>query len=587
MGVLRFSYILPRLLLLVVLLAAAEIGSGYIAHWAIERGGELAIGARVEVGRSEVSLLKTRVQIEDLVVANPRSAFKNLLEARRIDIDFDSSALLRKKLIAPYGEITGIRFDTARATSGLLPESPPREASDGGKSWLNDEAAIYARNWLAGVEQRVTQDLRRELKSIDLAERLAERWPQQYESLRSGAERLKLNAKELAEQTKVAKLNPLRHIDFLTNLPNHTLGLRRQVDELHAQLATLPNTLKADRAAIAEARAHDERVLRDKLSIDAIDAESLTNYLLGEQIAAPLQEAIAWLKWARSVVPESKRELLATRDGLRGENIVFTSSPRQPDLWLQAIRLTGTATVSGQPLELVGSLRDVTSDPKLVGQPTVLELKSSEGLPIRIVATIDRTSDIPHDQILVDCEALPLAAMSLGINGPLALEVSPTTARVNVSLTLVGERLTGDIQFVQTGVRLLPRLRNERLRGDIENTLAESLGRIDQLATRIGIEGSLDRPRIKLWSNIGPVVSESTQRAVATLIERRASDALSLARTKVDEQVGRVESQLVAFQQEIAGELNGPGQVIAQLLGQQEGRPRDILGRLPQGTLFK
>lgn len=587
MGIFRFKYILPRLLLLMVLLAVAEVGTGYFTHWAIEQGGEAALGARVEVGSSQASLLKTRVQIEDLVVANPRSAFKNLLEARRIDIDFDSSALLRKKLIAPYGEITGIRFDTQRATSGLLPESPLRESSDDAKSWLNAEAAVYARNWLDGVEQRVTQDLRRELKSVDLAEELAERWPNQYDSLRAKSRQLKQDAKQLAEQAKIAKQNPLRHIEFLTNLPNQTTALRRQVDELHTQLASLPGTLDADRRAIAAARVHDERVLRDKLTMEAIDAETLTNYLLGEQIAAPLQDAVAWLKWARGLVPESNRKLIAERDQLRGENILFPGTRCHPDFWLRSIKLSGVADVSGQPLELVGTIRDVTSDPKLVGQPMVLELRSTEGMPIRIVATIDRTSDVPRDQILIDCEALPLAGMSLGKNGPLALTVSPTLANVNVSLTLVGERLTGDVQVVQRNVQLMPHVRNERLRGDIETTLTESLGSVDQLATRIGIEGTLDRPRIKLWSNLGPVVSESTQRVVTTLVERRASAAINSARAKVDDQVGRVESQLVAFQHEIAAELGGPAQVVAQLLGQQPGGPLDQLGRLPQGSLFK
>jgi uncharacterized protein (TIGR03545 family) len=587
MQILRLTYVVPRLLLLLVLLAIAEVGLGYATHWLIESAGQAAWGARVEVGSTKASLLQTRIQLESLVAANPQVALKNLIEAERIDIDFDSASLLRKKLIAPYGEITGIRFDTDRTTSGLLPESPPHDATEGKSSWLSDEAALYARNWLEGVEQRLSQDLRRDLQSIELAEQLAERWPEKYESLRARARQIKQDAKFLSDNAKIARQNPLRHIDFLTNLPNYAANLRRQVQELHTELASLPQLLASDREAIAAARVHDETLIRQRLAIDGIDADTLTNYLLGEQLAGPLQEAVAWLKWTRSTIPTNSRKIVAGNTQTRGKNIQFAGVTHRPDIWLQTLKVTGTANIGGLPTALKGTLRDVTSDPKIVGRPTVLEIESSGGLPLKVVASVDRTSQTSRDHVMIDCPEFPLPSMELGRRGPLGVSVSPTMARVNVSLTIVGDQLAGEVQFVQHGVILTPHIRNQRLRDEIEAPLADSLASIHQVATRISISGTLDRPRIKLWSNLGPAVAESTQQALRTIVHRRSGEVVADARAKVDAQIGRVEAHLASFQQQMAAELNAPSETIAQLLQQQVGGSLQEIGRLPAGSLFK
>jgi hypothetical protein len=217
----------------------------------------------------------------------------------------------------------------------------------------------------------------------------------------------------------------------------------------------------------------------------------------------------------------------------------------------------------------------------------VLEIESSGGLPLKVVASVDRTSQTSRDHVMIDCPEFPLPSMELGRRGPLGVSVSPTMARVNVSLTIVGDQLAGEVQFVQHGVILTPHIRNQRLRDEIEAPLADSLASIHQVATRISISGTLDRPRIKLWSNLGPAVAESTQQALRTIVHRRSGEVVADARAKVDAQIGRVEAHLASFQQQMAAELNAPSETIAQLLQQQVGGSLQEIGRLPAGSLFK
>src|SRR5690606_14582056 len=103
---LRLSYVVPRIAVLVVLYLLAEFGSGYAVRWGLTSGVSALVGAKVEIDHAKASLLETQLLLTDLQIANPKSPMKNLLEAERIELDFSTTQLLRKKLVAEYGIVS-------------------------------------------------------------------------------------------------------------------------------------------------------------------------------------------------------------------------------------------------------------------------------------------------------------------------------------------------------------------------------------------------------------------------------------------------------------------------------------------------
>ncbi len=202
MRFLRFSYIIPRLILLVLFVLATEIGSGYLLRWALVTGGESAVGARVDITSVKSSLLDTRVLVRNISVANPSKPMQNLFEADRIEVDFNSHALLRKKLIADYGVVSGLQLGTARQTSGSLPERSPTDASSPAANWASPIAKQYADAWLTDLDARLANDLEQQFESVRLAEALGQRWPQKYQQLESQALAIKTEAKKLEQDVR-------------------------------------------------------------------------------------------------------------------------------------------------------------------------------------------------------------------------------------------------------------------------------------------------------------------------------------------------------------------------------------------------
>lgn len=581
---LRLNYVVPRIALLVVLYLLAEVGSGYLVRWGIVTGGSAAVGAKVEVANAKASLLETQLQLTELKITNPQSPMKNLVEVDRIDLDFNTTALLRRKLVADYGIVSGIAFDTDRDHSGAIEKSP---ASNAQSSWLRLKSAKVATAWLDGVEDRLTTDIRSQLQSIQLAEQLSEKWPSRYQQLQSQAEAIKADARRLEEEWKTAKKNPLRHADFLTRVPQETTQLRRALRDIQAEIAALPNELKADREAVRTARLHDEAMIREFAQVEQIDPQALADYMLGQQVTGHLGEAVGWLRLARKFVPPSaKRVDRATSEG-RGTNVTFAGARRDPNVLVKLLRLEGTAQIAGQEFDLVGTLHNWSTDPVLVGEPTILDLKATGHLPLVVHGSFDRTGQTPRDHFVVRAHGIDVPPAQLGGKGPISIAMAPSTAELHLDFQLRGENLEGQIRLTHEALQLTPKTEIKKIGEPLQLALTSRLQGLNNSETAITLSGSLDAPEFAISSSLGTQLASAIQGAVAEVAQQQADQLLAQSRQQMDDRLAQLDSQLAKFRSKLDAELVAPGELVATLLGQPGKGPDQIGGLLPTGSLFK
>ncbi len=360
MRMFRWGYIVPRLVLLGLLMVFSEFGVSVLLKYGAEQAGQAATGARVEVGGAKASLLHTSASLSQIAVADPRDPMRNLLEADLLTLDLDSASALRKKAVVKEGELKGIRFGTPRQTSGELPQLEAEEAS-GGFSLPGLVGADATRQWIGSVQDRFTADI--QLESVRLAKELRVKWPAEYKQLEARSRQLQQEIKQLTAQVKEARDNPLRNVEFLQSVPIRVATLKSELTSIKERLTSLPSQVKADRQAVLAARQHDEQMLREKLAFGNMDADSLSAYLLGDQVAGPVSELVAWLRWARKLAPSGGEK---TKSSGRGVDVHFAGCRQTPDLLIRSLKLSGAARLAGRPLEFTGELSDITT------QPTVL-----------------------------------------------------------------------------------------------------------------------------------------------------------------------------------------------------------------------
>ncbi len=487
--------------------------------------------------------------------------------------------------------MTGIRFGTPRDTSGALP-GVKFAADKSSVPWLDEAAAKTARDWLDRLDQKFDRKLVDRLESIQLTEDLLQRWPQQSAQLESQAAALRQHTIDLRARVREARKNPLRHVDFLGHVPDQAETIRAEVAALSRDVENLPHLAEADRRAIVAAREHDEQLLRDEFQFDPIDANVLSAYLLQDRMTGPVGELLGWLHWIRRLVPTGDNQIDQPAANRRGHDILFTGCRPTPNLFIRTLHLEGNMGLAGQqPNDFFGTLTDVTDRPARHDQPMRLKINTRGSLPLEVQATIDRIGPVARDELLVDCGGLMLPKLRLGGSDKLRLSLAPTAATINIRITLDGDKLSGDVRLVQKQVEIKPSTSGELAYLHVDQELEKSLADVRSMDTRISIDGTLDEPKVRLQSDLGPAVASAMDRALARTVALYTREMLTQSQERVNRRLAEFDRQLADAQDELHPQLADSSQALDELATGADPGPRltvEHLGRLlPADSLFR
>jgi hypothetical protein len=220
-----------------------------------------------------------------------------------------------------------------------------------------------------------------------------------------------------------------------------------------------------------------------------------------------------------------------------------------------------------------------------------LRLATRGSLPLKLQATIDRTGPVARDQLLVDCGGIVLPKLQLGGTSRLGLSLAPTTATLNISITLEGEKLYGDVQVVQRHVQITPTVDEELAELRLDAELAETLGKVTALATRISLSGTLSEPKCRVWSNLGPAVAEALEHALARTADEYARTVLAESQQRVNVRLAQLDRQIADQQGALLPQLASAADALHELSADDVPTHRlsvEHLGRrLPADSLFR
>jgi hypothetical protein len=534
---LRWQFVTPRLLLCVVAALCVHFAAGRWVRSVAERTGKQLAGASVNVASARVSLSDGRVVLGAIRVANPCEAGQSWFTAEGCELEVAAAPLLTKQTIIPRARLSGVR---------LGPFSP---GGKGSSEWFNDHAVEAAVDRLNRIDDRFGEVLVGQLESVRRTADFCEAWPKEVAALDARAAELVRRAEELEKELGAASVNQLRHSHLLDETPAKVAGLRAELQSLSDDFDRLPDRLEEQRRLIIASRRHDEEFVRNKLHVDAIDAELLNAYLLREDVSRQLDGLMAWLRRMRQVAPAEPAE---HRAASRGQNVLFAGMRSSPNFLIRLLEMQGEATLASRPMEFRGFVTDVTTTPLLHAEPMRFRFCSKDSTPFEVRATIDRTGGRVWDELFVDCLEIPLDRQSLGRAEQLHLRLSPSRGSLTVSVSMDGDKLSGEIQLVRKQLQITPELSCNGKVMPIGGSLEQSPGQFDAMTTRVSLDGTIDQPRCTLWSNLGPVVAEALQNGLHNYAEARTGEILADARRQVDERLTELERQLAEHRERLA-----------------------------------
>ena len=571
MSFLRWSYIVPRLVLLLLLFFAAEFGVGMVTEWSLETYGSEAIGAKVDVAACEASLLNTRMTLKGIEVANPDAPLTNLVEADLLALEFDTSAALRKKAVAEHGKLEGLRFGGQRTTSGEWQRSGDESEPEFSEQPSNDEASQRVALWLEQLESRLDANFLDELQAPIVAKQIRHQWPQRAKQLQVKAADVQTRIAAMQELAVQAEQNPLRVLQSLRTAPQTIAQLKSDLALLSSEVQRLPEVAAKDKARIAAAREQDEQLIREKLQIAHIDPQELGSYLIGDQFGGAVKQVVDVVRWVRQLTPAGEaadEDALAT--ATRGIDVLFAGCRQIPDLLVRKLDISGTAQLAGESVAMQGRLTDFTTQPQLHGVPMQLSLATTNGVPLNVEATIDRTGPLPHDVLVAHCPSAPLPRFEFGNDERFKLAAPPSTARLSLNLTIEGEQLDGAIQIDQQAVPLELTVAGDnggRLKQVFSDSLSRSLAQVSSIKTTVKLSGSLDTPGVALDSTLGPAVAQAMQVAVKQTLDAQAGTLLAETRQRLDSELGDLNQTVAGITSTLGKQVQQQTGLLDQIAG--------------------
>jgi uncharacterized protein (TIGR03545 family) len=547
-----------------VVVAALVVFAAFFANPLLERaleaGLEAVFEARVEADNFRLSLLKFEAAMDGLTIADRDRPMKNLLQFSRMAVRLKPQAILRGKVYIEEIRADAIRFGTARAVSGALPDKPPKEKPVREKA--SSPPLVDLRNFdamaLLNQEFDKLKTPRLYDDAIGAYDTAAEKWKGQADGARQKAGELRAQAQPLL----ALNINDYRSLDRETiervrTVVEQVTTLVHSVEEAADQVNGMVSEIQADINTASG-------LVRDAGNAVNADLAHLRSYLdLGSGAAMEVLEPVV-----RDILADSAEAYLDL--GLRALEVlekVKAAQAQQPKTARapkeKAVKFTGRDVAfptRAYPRFYLGTLaadvltpndwhwgfdlEGVSSDPDLSGKPTTLKLSLEEaGGGLQRAVAFNGLADFrsnAEERFNADFrgEGFPVSLgaqlSSIGIGG--------YNADASFELALAGFAgggFTGGGNISLAGSQLR----------DPSNTLAQAVGEamveVRSLDLGLKYEHSVsEEDHFSVTTNIGSLVADAMKKIAAQYIRRAEEELERVLRARINQYIdGRFVNQ--------------------------------------------
>lgn len=560
----RWHYIIVRLLVVACVLAGFGWAAGPIAQWCAVRGLQNATGAKVDIAATEIGLFPPRVRFSGVQVADPRKEMRNVFAADQIELMIDGGALLRRRYEVRDGQISGIEIGGGRTESGWLDVVPVEPTEASGPSLLSQWCGQLADD----AETRV-KEFRDSLQTVQEAKRIRDRWEAEYADLRQQADQLEAEIRGLKSTARGID-NPLRDLPAMQEALRRAEEVRERLLFVHQRLDSLPAQIRTDLDSLEKAKRADRDRIAAYLPADfSRSPAELGPELLGAMIRDQLAEVREYLESGRNIAGATIVGPTAERS--RGETIQLGGPPR-PSWLIQKCGVDGLMTVDGEAYTLSGVLENVTTQTDVMDGPLRARLRLEGPRVVRIDYRRFYDQAVPRDHLRIHWPSLDLPSQRLG-NRDAALVVDGGRLELWVDLQAVGNRIEGRLVSKQSGTQL-DLATNEKLQKTaLVRSLQQSLGEIDHVDVDATFAGTWRQVDLEVQTNLTSGLSRGLQLAIDAQLEA--------TREKLVGQVERIHQQQIQELQEwMHKQQSGTRTLLAETQASIDAASHKLLGEL-------
>jgi uncharacterized protein (TIGR03545 family) len=531
----RWRFVLTRLLIVIAVLALLRWGMGPVAQYVTVSSLETATGSKVEIKETQVGLFPPSIHFSDVRIADPRDKkeLRDAFRASSVSLVMDGDALLHRRWVAKEGIVSGVEVGARRKTSGRLRRLEKVDTED------NQTGGPSLDQLISATTNRITDEAKTvlvNLETVKCSQEIRSQWEAEYDRLVIRAKNLERQIRGVRDEARVIQ-NPLRDLPELQRTLARARNARSELSSVHRAIDSLPTRLQADLVLLERAKQIDLAKVDQYVPGDLASSGDLGIEMLGDAVRDQIQQIRSYLDGGRTlanytvVAPESVR--------IRGVNHDLNSQP-SPGLLVRRCEVSGSLRAGGNRYQMTGFLENLTPNPEKLDKPTRVGLRLEGPEVVRVEYVRDRRRDADVDLLTLHWPEINAKPLSIGKGGETSIEINGGQRELWVQVKVEGDQLEGRLVSKQTGVSLDLTTPAKFANSAAAKSLRDSLSFVDRIEMDAKFSGTWRDLDLNLTSNLGQVlrragedaiarqIADSKRQLTATIREEHANQSLAL-----------------------------------------------------------
>lgn len=597
-GPIRFEAILPVLIISLITFGYFSFYFDLHMKKLIEYVGMQANGAEVNVGKFSTSFIKGSLNIDHIQVTNPEKPTQNSIEIGNIHFKYLWDAILRMKFVVEDASIKDIKIASQRKRPGkVLPPQPAKPSkmealqlevtsqikNKYNANVLGNIAALLQGEDYTSQIQAIRDTLKSEKKVQEMTNNVNQKksyWDGKVKEL-SDTSKIK-EAEKVINEIKNEK-NFLAQAQAVQKLTKTLDEIQKQYKEVEKASSALQSDLKMISAYPKELQQYvneDIASLKNRFSIPQVDFKDMAMNLFAGEFAEHIAKARKYQALADQYLPEKKEPEAAVIPPPRsaGKNYEFPITTGYPLFWLKKAAISSKGTPNSYSGDLAGELTNVTTSPKLIKKPVILDVKGNfpdlgmSGVHANIKA--DYTRSIPKQSAKIEIARMKIASRNLSNSKELSLSIKDGEARSSIEVQLEEQNFSTEWKSTIN--------RPEFLVESSSKLAKEMVSNILQGMPFISIDGSAKGTfknfKMDISSNLGTELGKGISKEIGSKVNEAQAKLNSL----VEEKINKPKKELLSSINSSSQNLKQLSQ-IQDLYKANEGKIQQEIEKLKKG----
>lgn len=542
---------------------------------AIEYMGYNIVGAQVDIADLRTSFSEASFRIQGIQVTNSQKPTHNMIEIGDIRFGVLWDGLLRAKVIINEMAVEQIAIDTKRSSPGKV--KPPEPVSEDSEPKGPSAAEKAKQKALQAVQEGNESNVLTNLVSM-ISGSSAQAELGKIEGQLESKQKLQAFEKALKERSKIweekfkylpkpkeiqeisDRLGKVKTKDFKSPQElQQSLGeIDKILKEADAKFKDVQKTgsqlqeeFKATEKEYKDLEAlvqKDIKELENKFKIPTLDAKSISMSIF-RKYAAPYQAQVQhytsiYKKYAppKLLNKEAKEEdSIKPHKREKGTVYEFPRINSYPLFWIKKIVISSKPSTDLGTGALEGKITDITSNQKLINQPTVATFKGDfPGLEINgldLNFKVDLRPSESQLELNSKVKSFKLNKTNLIESNELNLGFEQAIGSSNSKITISGfKEIKGQIQNTFDGIKYSVESKNS----EAQKALSTIFSALPPLTMDAAVSGNIPAIDFNLDSNIGSEIEKSFK----VLLNARISEAQAKIKAYIDQEIGAVKSSI-------------------------------------------